>query len=346
LEQKKEVWEIIELMKMTADWLGKNVMGKFTVKLPLFSVIIMYIFCPVLSDSRADETTDGDSVPLLDPSAKRYIEAKRIDQGLNIDGALCDSAWKNIIFQENFMQRDPNEGAPVSERTSVGILYDEKNLYVGVKCYDSEPGKIIAREMRRDARVDDDDYFELILDTYHDSRNGFYFITNPNGSKRDAVLGNEGRNYNSSWDGIWHCKTVVNECGWFAEIAIPWKTLRFAEGDTDVWGINLARMIRRKNEHSFWQLIPRDYGWGGLFRVSEAGKLRGLHDLKMGGNLEFKPYFTGGVQRDLKTEFTNHTVSDIGLNTKVALTANLALDVTLNPDFAQVESDREQVNLT
>ena len=101
-------------------------------------------------------------------------------------------------------------------------------------CFDSDPGKIIAREMRRDARVDDADYFELILDTYHDRRNGFYFITDQNGSKRDAVLANEGRNYKPSWDGIWQCKTQINECDWFAKIAIPWKTLRFAEEDTNI----------------------------------------------------------------------------------------------------------------
>jgi hypothetical protein len=215
-----------------------------------------------------------------------------------------------------------------------------------MKCYDSEPDKIIAREMRRDAQVDDDDFVEIILDTYHDHRSGFYFITNPHGSRRDAKLANEGRNYNSSWDGIWECKTQINDKGWFVEIAIPWKTLRFAEQDSSIWGVNVGRMIRRKNEHVFWQLIPRDLGYGGLFRLSEAGNLHGLSDLKMGGNLELKPYFMGGLERDEVTAFATDRLTDVGLDVKVSVTANLALDLTANPDFAQVEADREQVNLS
>ncbi|MFB0564229.1 MAG: DUF5916 domain-containing protein [Candidatus Aminicenantaceae bacterium] len=282
-----------------------------------------------------------------DANGKRYITAIRTETLLDIDGLLNDPAWQTALFQGEFTQREPEEGAPASEKTEAGFLYDEKNLYIGVRCYDSEPDKIIAREMRRDAIVDDDDYFELVLDTYHDYRSGYYFITNPNGVKREAVLANEGRDYNPAWDGVWSCKARITDDGWFVEIAIPWKTLRFAEQGSPVWGINFARMIRRKNEHVYWQLIPRDFGRGaGLFRLSEAGSLHGIAEAKMGGNLELRPYFLGGIEKDQTTNFATDRLGDIGLDAKVALTANLALDLTLNTDFAQVEADQEQVNLT
>lgn len=282
-----------------------------------------------------------------DVDGKRPITAVRTETPLKVDGLLNDPAWQNARFQGQFTQREPEEGAPASEKTEVGFLYDEKNLYIGVKCYDSEPDKIIAREMRRDAIVDDDDYFEIVLDTYHDHRSAYYFITNPHGVKREALMANEGRDYNPAWDGVWSCKAKITEEGWFIEMAIPWKTLRFAEEGSSAWGFNCARMIRRKNEHVYWQLIPRDFGRGaGIFRLSEAGSLHGIADAKMGGNLELRPYFLGGMENDSNTNFATDRLSDIGLDAKVALTANLALDLTLNTDFAQVEADQEQVNLT
>lgn len=282
-----------------------------------------------------------------DVDGKRSLTAVRTETPLKVDGLLDDPAWQNAHFQSQFTQREPQDGAPASEKTEVGFLYDGKNLYIGVKCYDSEPDKIIAREMRRDAIVDDDDYFEMVLDTYHDHRNAYYFITNPHGVKREALMANEGRDYNPAWDGVWSCKAKITEEGWFLEIAIPWKTLRFAEQGSSEWGFNCARMIRRKNEHVYWQLIPRDFGRGaGIFRLSEAGSLHGIAEARMGGNLELRPYFLGGMENDLNTNFTTDRLSDIGLDAKVALTANLALDLTLNTDFAQVEADQEQVNLT
>ncbi|GAG12627.1 unnamed protein product, partial [marine sediment metagenome] len=154
------------------------------------------------------------------------------------------------------------------------------------------------------------------------------------------------RDYNSSWDGIWECKARITDEGWFAEIAIPWKTLRFTSQDSAVWGVNFARMIRRKNEHTFWQLVPRDLGYAGLFRLSQAGTLQGLRNLKMGGNFELKPFLLGGLENDEPTEFKTHSMASFGLDAKVAITTNLALDLSVYPDFAQVEADREQVNLT
>lgn len=301
---------------------------------------VLSIESPLLSPSEAPT--------LISENGKRILPAVIQTGKIKIDGKLNEAAWQSLNFQGDFLQREPIEGAPATERTEVGVLYDDKNIYFGIKCFDNEPDKIIAREMRRDARVDDDDNVEMTLDTYHDKRSAYYFITNPHGSKRDGVFANEGKNYNPNWDGVWYCKAEINDEGWFLEIAIPWKTLRFKENGNSVWGFNCARMIRRKNERVYWQEIPRDYGRGGagIFRVSEAGTLEGMADLKMGGNLELRPYFLGGLENDAITDFNTEGLTDIGLDTKVALTANLALDITLNTDFAQVEADQEQVNLT
>jgi len=163
---------------------------------------------------------------LIDQNGKRIICAAQLNDEIKIDGRLDEAAWEAVNFQGDFLQREPNEGVPATERTEVGVLYDEQNLYFGIKCFDSKPDKIIAREMRRDAIVDDDDYFEMVIDTYHDKRSGYYFITNAHGSKREAQLANEGRDYNPAWDGVWWCKSAVTDEGWFLEIVIPWKTLR------------------------------------------------------------------------------------------------------------------------
>jgi len=283
---------------------------------------------------------------LIDQNGKRIIWAVQLPDEIKIDGRLDEPAWEAVTFQGDFLQRETNEGEPATERTEIAVLYDKRNIYFGIKCFDSDPEKIIAREMRRDASVDDDDYFEIVIDTYHDKRSGYYFITNAHGSKREAQLANEGRDYNPAWDAVWNCKARITDEGWFLEIAIPWKTLRFAEHDSSVWGINFARMIRHKNEHVYWQNIPRHFGGSGLFRLSEAGTLRGMTDLKMGGNFELRPYFLGGLENDLRTNFSTDHLSDIGLDSKIALTANLALNLTVNTDFAQVEADQEQVNLT
>jgi len=265
---------------------------------------------------------------------------------LRIDGNLNEEAWGNIEFQGNFIQREPNIGEPASEKTQVAVLQSRKKLYIGIKCFDSEADKIIARDMRRDSELEDDDYFQIVIDSYHDLRNAFYFKTNPNGAKRDATLGDEGKNYNPDWDGIWECGTQITDQGWFAEIAIPWKTLRFANEDSLTWGINFARGIRRKNEQVYWQLVSRDAGRYGIFRVSQAGVLSGLTEMRAGGNWEVEPYILAGSERDVETDFRFKGVNDFGIDTKIGITSNLAVNLTWNTDFAQVESDQEQVNLT
>ena len=282
----------------------------------------------------------------VDPSGYRFLNVAKISGKIDIDGALDESEWQNANFQDNFLQREPHYGNPASERTEIALLKDSKNLYIGIKCYDSDPSRIIANEMRRDANVDQDDNFEFILDTFRDHRNGYYFILNANGVKRDATMGEEGRAFNPDWDGIWELSTEINDQGWFAEIAIPWKTLRFEAGKDSIWGANFARSIRHKNEHVYWQLVTRNAGNGGLFRVSQAGSLHGLRDMQAGGNLDIHPYLLGGLSRDAEASSTYDKVGEVGLDATVALTSNLNLKISLNTDFAQVESDQALVNLT
>ncbi len=276
----------------------------------------------------------------------KSVNALRITEKPNIDGLLNDDSWQQVKWRSDFLQREPLDQAPPSERTEIGIMYDENNLYLGIKCFDSEPDKIIANEMRRDYFVDNDDYVEMIFDTYHDKRNGFYFITNPYGSKRDAMLSDEGKSYNPNWDGIWECKAKITDEGWFLEIALPWKTLRFKEGDNQTWGMNFGRTIRRKNEKVFWSYIPRTVGHGNVFKLSYAGKLTGLKDLKMGGNTELIPYVLTSGQNDVNTGSKTETEYDAGFDARFSLTSNMTANVSYNTDFAQVESDDEVVNLT
>ncbi len=282
----------------------------------------------------------------VDDNGYRYIPILEVDDEISVDGQLNEAVWQITSFQDQFLQREPDFGHLTTEKTEIAVLKDEKNLYLGIKCYDSSPSLIIANEMRRDANVDNDDNFELILDTFNDRRNGYYFIINPNGVKRDATLGDEGKTFNPDWDGIWDCATEINDQGWFIEIAIPWKTLRFDTRRDSLWGINFARKIRRKNEHVYWQLISLDAGRGGLFRLSQAGYLRGLKNIQAQGNLDIIPYIMGGVSREAETMSSYKSVKEVGIDATFALTSNLNLKLSLNTDFAQVESDQALVNLT
>jgi hypothetical protein len=286
------------------------------------------------------------SSALVDAEGNRYINIEQTQSEISIDGYLADKDWERTTFQSHFLQREPVYGQEPSEETQVALLRDDDYLYLGIKCYDSSSPDIIANEMRRDAHIDSDDYFEIVFDTFHDQRNGYYFIINPNGVKRDATLGDEGISFNPNWDGIWDCQTQISDEGWFAEIAIPWKTLRFDSKRDSLWGINFARMIRRKNEHVFWQLISRDAGRSGLFRLSQAGDLYGLSNLQSGGTIEFLPYLLGGLSKDTEINSSFNQVKEVGLDATFAITSNMNLKLSWNTDFAQVESDQERVNLT
>ena len=217
-----------------------------------------------------------------------------------IDGRLDEEVWLEAAVIDEFIQQEPSEGDPATERTVVRLLYDARSLYIGVEAYDSEPGGVIATEKRRDsARILDEDNFQLIIDTFHDRRSGYMFVTNPLGAKLEQQVAEEGEggfrgnssNINVNWDGVWHVAARETADGWVAEIAIPMVTLRFPKGDQQVWGVNFMRNIRRKNEQVFWAPITKEYS---LTRVSLAGTMVGIGAVDRGMDLRMTPYVLAG----------------------------------------------------
>jgi len=274
--------------------------------------------------------------------ATRLPESEKII----LDGFLNEPVWQRADVADNFVQTEPREGEPATEPTEARVVYDQKTLYIGIIAYDSEPHRLIVNELRKDFNLSNSDVVQVVLDTFFDRRNGYEFATNPGGAKWDAQMANEGREVNSDWDGIWYVRTQINERAWTVEMAIPFRTLKFREGDVQVWGINFMRRIRRKNEESYWAPIPRMFN--SIHYVSRAGVLEGLEDIRPGTNIRIKPYVIGSLA-DLSTGGpTPHRVfrGDGGVDAKLGVTSGLTLDVTYNTDFSQVEADEQQINLT
>ena len=271
------------------------------------------------------------------------ITAVRIETPPMVDGVMDDSCWRLATPVTDFKQREPKEGLAATERTEIRLVYDDWALYIGVWCFDTEPHKLVANELRRDFSYAQEDNIEIIFDTYRDLRNGFLFVTNPNGARFDALVTDEGKNVNENWNGVWDVRTQRNSEGWFAEIEVPFSTLRFPDEPVQVWGVNFERNIRRKREQVRWQGYSRNYE---LEQLSKAGLLLGLRDIHRGSTLEVKPYISGGYQQNVLPEKSRTILTKVGLDLKYPLTQTLTLDVTFNTDFAQVEADRAQINLT
>lgn len=262
-----------------------------------------------------------------------------------IDGVVDDEVWSGVAPFSAFIQQEPNEGEPATERTEIRFLLDRQNLYVAMICFDSDPQNILVSQSRRDADLGDTDSVRILLDTFNDGQNAFVFGTNPFGIEYDGQVMAEGQSagFNVNWDADWTVRARITPRGWEAEFAIPLKTLRYNPGDERTWGVNVMRNIRRKNEQVFLSPVPRGYN---LYRVSVAGKLHGL-SLPVRRDLRLIPYVAGTVNDD-KTLLTDPTrqTADVGLDFKWGVRADLTLDLTVNTDFAQVEADEQQINLT
>lgn len=276
------------------------------------------------------------------------VRATPVDTAPIIDGQILgDPAYDAAVLATGFVQSRPFEGLPASERTEVRIVYTADTLYFGVVCYTDDPASIIVADSRRDSDLTETDSFRIILDTYHDGLNGFVFGTNPAGVEYDGQLTNEGQGsggsgggFNLNWDGVWQVSTQVNDQGWTAEIAIPFRTLRYPSSDDQTWGMNFQRNIRAQNEQVFWSPLPRQFN---LNRISLAGELQGL-TVPAQRNLQLMPYALGeAVHRSAGGSDT--TTGDVGVDLKYSVTPSLTLDGTYNTDFAQVEVDDQQVNL-
>ena len=286
-----------------------------------------------------------------------------------LDG-IVDEEWISMEPATDFVQQLPHEGQLATENTEVRIGFTEDAIYIGVICFDSEPEAIVSTQAKRDGLLEETDSFEMLLDTYNDKQNGYIFATTPIGIEYDAQIVHGGQSrrtggptraggsggsgfggaqrggasaFNLNWDGVWTVRTQITQRGWEGEFAIPFRTLRYASGVGQVWGVNFKRNIRRKNEQVFWAPISRGFRF---HRVSLAGEVQGL-DVSLHRNLQVIPFFLGGFQQDFKEQLTStEAVHDLGLDLKHTLTSSLTLDLTVNTEFSQVEVDEEQINLT
>ncbi len=284
------------------------------------------------------------AAPLTGQTTPPSALATRIDQAPDIDGVLDEPFWQTLPVISDFTQREPVDGAPPTERTEVRIAYDEGHLYFGFVLYDSEPELLRRSILHREGRIDQDDHIWIGLDSYNDDRNGYIFELNSFGTQGDALFNDESMTLDDwNWEGVYESEARVTEEGWTLEVAIPFTTIRFSDANAPEMGIAFRRAIRRKNEDVYWPRIPQEYR-SGFMTVSQYATLTGLQDLRRGRYMEVKPFVIAGIQKNAGEE--RDVLDDIGVDFKYALTSNLALDLTLNTDFAQVESDNVQINLT
>ena len=302
---------------------------------------------------------DGPAAPVApevmtrDEEGRTTVRAIRLAEGIRLDGVLDEPVYETVPAITGFIQQVPDIGAPATERTEAWILFDDTNVYVSARVWDSAPeSQWVANEMRRDtSQLRQNDTFTAFFDTFYDRRNGFNFYTNPLGARADQQFTNEG-NPNSDWNPVWDVRTGRFAGGWTVEMEIPFKTLRYRSEPPHLWGIQLRRAIRRKNEWVYLTRLPISAGGGsgsaGIFRVSAAGTLVGLEPPPASRNIEVKPYGIGGISTDLTANpvVNNEGSGNGGIDVKYGITQNLTADFTWNTDFAQVEVDERQVNLT
>ena len=282
-----------------------------------------------------------------DGPGRPTVRAIRLVGPLTIDGRLDDEMYKVVPPAAGFTQQEPREGAPPTEKTDVWVFFDATNIYIAARCWDSQPDRIIANEMRRDGNIMQNDSISVTLDTFQDHRTAYFFQTNPVGGLRDQQVNDE-RNANIDWNGVWDTKTSLDERGWAAEMVIPFKTLRYRAGGQQQWGINVRRIVRWKNETSFLAPVPAAFGTRGSFAISFSAPLVGLDVPAAARAVELKPYIKSGLASDRRASpvQSNDLSADAGVDLKYGLTKGLVADLTVNTDFAQVEADEQQVNLT
>lgn len=276
-----------------------------------------------------------------------------VEEAPRIDGSLDDAIWAEIDPVTEFTQVWPDEGEVPTELSEVRIAYNRDYLFFAFRFLDEDAHLIRAKNLERGGRNDRDDHAYISLDTYLDKRNAYLFEMNALGTQDDATITDEGLTLDSfSWDAVFRSETQINEDGWTMEVSIPFRQLRFPKGETVDFGLMLSRMINRKNERIIWPPIGLEFGgqFGVLSAVSQYGVLRGLRDIRRGKNIEIKPYVITGIQQtreDFKLSNLPTTFErDIGIDFKYGITSNVTLDLTVNTDFAQVEADNVQLNLT
>ena len=283
-----------------------------------------------------------------DSEGRVTVRAVRVAQAPRIDAVLDEELYQQLEPITGFIQQDPDEGRPATEQTLVWLLFDDRNLYIAARCRDSQPDRIVANDMRRDgSNVSQNDNISIVIDTFHDRRNGYEFLMNSIGGAWDTQITDE-RDANRNWNTAWTPRSRRDAEGWTAEMAIPFRSLRYRGSGPQVWGINIRRNVRWKNELSYLSPVPRQYGARGILRLSQAATLVGLEAPPASLNLDLKPYAVASFKEDrIADPGRNDPLDgDAGFDLKYGITQSLTADFTYRTDFAQVEDDDQQVNLT
>lgn len=301
------------------------------------NLFTLLLFCSFLTGQNITSAVKASSNPVMDGDV------------------LNDPAWIEIPAVTAFIQKTPDEGQAVSENTVVKVMYSDNIFYVSVVCYDSDPGKIVISDTRRDSPLNNSDSFSFIIDTFKDFQTGYLFGTNPAGIEYDAQItgGGEGGSmmrrfsmgtgggFNVNWDAVWKVKSQRGDYGWSAEFAIPFKTLRYKKDKDQSWGINFERVIARKKEEAHWAPISRQFT---MNRLVSAGTLTNIN-VPNSRNIKIMPYLLGQKNEYKGEKSSSASDSNFGLDAKMSISSTMTLDLTYNTDFAQVEADEQQINL-
>jgi hypothetical protein len=283
-----------------------------------------------------------------DEQGRATIRAVRITQPLRLDGRLDEDFYSAIPAIDGFVQQLPVEGVPATEPTDLWVFFDSDNLYIAARCHDSQPDRVVGNELRRDNSniFQDNDNFSVAIDTFHDKRNGFFFQTNPIGALRDQAI-TDGT-MNVDWNTVWDVKAVRSEVGYTVEMRIPFKSLRYRAAGPQTWGMNVRRVVKWKNEVSNLTQVPASYNQNGVSQMAVAATLVGVETPAQAVNLELKPYAASSITTDhaARVPFENDFGKNVGFDVKYGLARGLTGDFTVNTDFAQVEEDQQQINLT
>ena len=276
------------------------------------------------------------------------VVATRTELTIKVDGLLDEPVWSTIKPITEFVQRLPLDGGEPTEKSEMRVAYNNNFIYFGFTFFDSDPEKVRATILNRGGWIHRDDKLEIALDTYHDRRNAYLFEMNPLGTQDDALITDENRPGLDewAWDGVYISEGKVTDFGWVLEVAIPWTTLRFPNKDELTMGLAIKRYINRKNESVIWPHIGLEYS-SDIYQVSQYANLKGLKDIKRGKDIKIKPFAIGGTQNQITDEKTvNDNIGNGGFDIYYGLKSNLTLNLTYNTDFAQVEADNAQINLT
>src|SRR5262245_41812065 len=310
---------------------------------------IALLLCSPQSIHAADDDDAPISVMTREGDGTTTLRAIRIDAPLRIDGALDEELYRRVAPMTGFIQIEPDDGAIASERTELWLAFDKDNVYVSFRVWDSQMDRLVATEMRRDNGIiwSGNDIVVFVFDTFNDRRSALSFTVNALGGKMDGQVINE-KQFNPDWNPVWDLKTGRFDGGWTMEGAIPFKSMRYQPGQAQTWGFNAMRVKRSKNEISMLSPAPRAQGAQGVEQTAYAARLLGIEAPARRAALDLKPYMTSSLSSDMTANprVSGDGKAAVGFDAKYAVTRNLAADVTVNTDFAQVEADQQQVNLT